>query len=304
MSESCHERTTAATTPQVDRRPSTVRIRVACTELNLRPATRGVALVVASYFGRDGSWSLPLAELLAATGLKRAAVLSHLRKLREAGIIEGGGSKGHSRYRIGARLRAGGRPASSKAPVQELGPAQSKNSDRTYVSAVRSQDPEGDLSTGRREIARVPKPPPVRAALAPEKQIRRYVVARDQGLPRDEWLLDWRRPEELRTWTRRAVSELITRVEKREDALKAGMARAERQIAQERRESEKYLATIPISVQLRTAEQDDEAVRRAQLDAQVEALGVSRLDRARARVRAAAERVEFEATADWLEYAS
>ena len=95
-----------APVPQLDRRPWTVRVRDACRDAGLPPATRGFAVILSTYFDSAGRWSLSIDQLSNATGLTRRQVFVHLKRCRDADLLDvrGGGGSFRNRYSAGPAI--------------------------------------------------------------------------------------------------------------------------------------------------------------------------------------------------------
>ena len=84
-----------------------VRIREACKDAKgktLSPTDRLVAMMVASYWDSEGTWSVSVATIAEDTGLHRASVFRAYNKLREADILN---ITSGQRFRTRDRLTAG-----------------------------------------------------------------------------------------------------------------------------------------------------------------------------------------------------
>ena len=127
-----------ASVSQLDRRPWPVRIRTAAADTDLTAVSRCFAITLATFFDRNGRWSLSPEQISEATGHGRAQVFEHLARCRKAGLITvtSGHAVRRSTYSAGPAI-ASMPPAEptrsavrdSDKPVRDSGPLSITGSD-------------------------------------------------------------------------------------------------------------------------------------------------------------------------------
>ena len=95
-----------ASVPQLDRRPWPVRIRTAAAKTNLSPVSKCFAVTLATFFDRNGRWSLSPEQISEATGHGRAQVFQHLSRCKKEGLIKvtSGHASRTSTYSVGPAI--------------------------------------------------------------------------------------------------------------------------------------------------------------------------------------------------------
>ena len=143
-----------ASVPQIDRRPWPVRIRDAAAAAKLPSATRGFAVMLATYFDSAGRWSVSIEALADATGLTARQVYVHLKRCKDADLfdVRGGGGRFRNRYSAGPAVcpmkAAEQLPETAFPPVQDSAPVRIRSGSQRTSSKLHS--PSGTRTASKR----------------------------------------------------------------------------------------------------------------------------------------------------------